>query len=211
MIVYSWLSLLFSLMFIKIKHSSVFYIVVFVLFVCALCTKCLWIVHSWLHLRFSLTIISRGTPEWNLLHTNKGRAWGRGETVDTHNNSDCLLKNTSTNHEQKMSKLTSDSHLPMSWWCHSRSEDRFLPLIEYTLLIWNDVVWSIMTIRWYSPVCKDAYDISVSSLSERRSSTSSLVEIRKVHKTDLWLSRISSIVNIVSAYVELTGEFKQSM
>ena len=37
--------------------------------------------------------------------------------------------------------------------------------------------------------------------SDRRSSSSSLVEITKEHKTDLWLSRISSFVSVVGCQV----------
>jgi hypothetical protein len=41
---------------------------------------------------------------------------------------------------------------------------------------------------------------------EQESSSSSLVEIPKEHKTDLWLSRISSFVSVIRVYVGLPND-----
>ena len=75
------------------------------------------------------------------------------------------------------------------------------------LIIWKEVSRSIWQTQQYSAVWKDTCVISESSrVMGDPVNSSSLVDIPKEHKTDLWLSMISSFGSVVGVYVRLPSK-----
>ena len=86
-----------------------------------------------------------------------------------------------------VSESTYDKHNPWGNYYHMSSEIRIYQLIAYMLIVWKQV----SCIIWLNGILT----LFVKTLV--------LFEYPNEHKTDQWLSRISSVFSVVSVYIWL--------